>query len=56
MKFREETSVDCTLVHVPIVSTEPFAEKTFTDRHKTAKFAKVLSLENFALYSNYTEI
>ena len=27
-----------------------FAEKTFTDRPKTSKFVKVLSLESFSLY------
>ena len=27
-----------------------FAEKTFADRHKTAKFAKDFSLESFTLY------
>ena len=33
------------------LSLQPIAEKTFADRHKTAKFAKVFSLENFLLYS-----
>ena len=29
---------------------QTIAEKTFADRHKTAKFAKVFSLESFPLY------
>ena len=36
----------------PKDATPPsFAEKTFANRHKTAKFAKVFSLESFPLYS-----
>ena len=42
--------MDCSFV--PTVSTEPSNNhgKTFADRHKTAKFAKVFSLESFPLY------
>ena len=29
-----------------------FAEKTFTNSHKTAKFTKIFSLESFPLYGN----
>ena len=32
-----------------------FAEKTFTNSHKTTKFAKVFSLESFPLYGTYLE-
>ena len=36
----------------PKDATPPsFAEKTFANRHKTAKFTKVFSLESFPLYS-----
>ena len=31
-------------------SLQTIAEKTFAERHKTAKFAKVYSLESFPLY------
>ena len=35
----------------PKDATPPnFAEKTFANRHKTVKFAKVFSLESFPLY------
>ena len=40
----------CTAYYRP--SFQTIAEKTFTDRHNTAKFAKVLSLESFSLYGN----
>ena len=33
-------------------SLKTMAEETFADRHKTAKFAKVFSLESFPLYGN----
>ena len=32
------------------LSLQTIAEKTFADRHKTAKFTKVFSLESFPLY------
>ena len=36
---------------VPKDATSPnFVEKTFANNHKTAKFAKVFSLESFPLY------
>ena len=43
--------MDCSFV--PTVSTEPSNNhgKTFADRQKTAKFAKVFSLKSFPLYS-----
>ena len=31
-----------------------FMKKTFTNSHKTAKFAKVFPLENFPLYGNFS--
>ena len=31
-----------------------FMEKTFTNNHKTPKFAKVFSLENFPLYGHFS--
>ena len=38
---------------MPKDTTPPnFVEKTFTDNHKTAKFAKVFSLESFPLYGS----
>ena len=40
----------CSLV-LPKDTTPPnFVEKTFTNSHKTLKFAKVFSLETFSLY------
>ena len=49
MIFTEKT-VTCA---VPKETMPPnFAEKTFVDSHKTVKFAKVFSLENFSLYSS----
>ena len=33
-----------------------FAEKTFVNSHKTAKFAKVFSLESFLLYSSFSQV
>ena len=38
-------------VYIP-PSLQTIVDKTFTDRHKTAKFAKVFSLESFPLYGN----
>ena len=35
------------------VMPQNFAEKTFANTHKTLKFVKVFSLENFPLYSSY---
>ena len=35
---------------VPPTVYQAFAEKTFADRHKTVKFAKLFSLESFPLY------
>ena len=32
------------------LSLQTFSEKSFVDRYKTAKFAKVFSLENFPLF------
>ena len=51
--FAEKNFVDCSLI--PTVSTEPFKQslrKLSLIRHKTVKFAKVFSLENFRLYGN----
>ena len=47
--FAEKTFVDCSLVPRPSLQT--ITEKIITDRRKTAKFAKVFSLESFPLYS-----
>ena len=33
-----------------------FADKTFADCHKNAKFAKVFSLESFRLYGIFLQI
>ena len=49
------TRADCSLV-LPIVPPEDitppnFAKKTFTNSHKTLKYAKVFSLESFPLYT-----
>ena len=40
------------LAHAMLKDTMPpdFAEKTFVNSHKTAKFASVFSLESFPLY------
>ena len=43
--FAEKTFVDCSLV--PRLSLQTITEKIITDRRKTAKFAKVFSLESF---------
>ena len=51
MDFTEKTVVCCSLV-LPIYrppSLQKVVEKTFADRHKTAKLAKVFSLESFPL-------
>ena len=51
MRFHRENIrglLTCTTYCPPSLQT--IAEKTFTDRHKTVKFAKVFSLENFPLY------
>ena len=41
---------------VPKDATPPnFAEKTFVNSHKTAKFTKVFSLESFPLYSKFSK-
>ena len=49
--FRGENFHGLLASAVPKDATPPnFAEKTFTNCHKTAKFAKVFSLESFPLY------
>ena len=40
------------LVPTKDVTPPNFTKKTFTNSHKTLKFAKALSLESFPLYSN----
>ena len=51
MEFRRENFrglLACTAYCRPSLQT--IVEKSFTDWHKTAKFAKVFSLESFPLY------
>ena len=49
--FTEKTFADCSLLLRQKSHTPNFAEKTFTNSHKTAKFANVFSLKSFPLYS-----
>ena len=50
--FRRENFHGLLAHAMPKDTTPPnFAEKTFTNSHKTAKFAKVFSFESFPLYS-----
>ena len=50
--FRGENFCGLLVSAAPKDATPPnFAEKTFANRHKTTKFAKVFSLESFPLYS-----
>ena len=49
--FAKKTFVDCSLLAPKDVTPQNFAEKTFANNHKTAKFPKVFSLESFPLYS-----
>jgi len=49
--FAEKTFTDCSLLPCrKVPSPQNFTAKTFVDSHKTAKFAKVFSLESFPLY------
>ena len=49
--FRGENFRRLLTFAAPKDATPPnFVEKTFTNGHKTAKFAKVFSLESFPLY------
>ena len=47
--FANKTFLNCSLV-LPKNSTLPNFVKTFTNSHKTLKFAKVFSLESFPQY------
>ena len=44
--------MDCSLVPPKYAMSPNFAERKFTNGHKTSKFAKVFSLERFPLYSS----
>ena len=48
--FADKTFADCPLVPPKDATPPNFTEKTFTNSHKTVKFAKVFSLESFTLY------
>ena len=48
--FTEKTFMDCLLVPPKDATPLNFTEKTFAISHKTSKFVKVFSLENFPLY------
>ena len=51
--FRGEKFCGLLTFAVPKDATPPnFAEKTFSDSHKTPKFANVFSLESFTLYGS----
>ena len=51
--FRRENFRGLLAFATPKDATPPnFAEKTFADSHKSAKFAKVFSLESFPLYGS----
>ena len=51
--FAEKTFADCSLLQPKVATPPNFAEKTFANSHKIAKFAKVFSLESFPLYGSY---
>ena len=50
MIFTEKNFVDCSLLLHQNATLSNFAEKTFVNSHKTAKIAKLFSLESFLLY------
>ena len=48
--FAEKTFVDCSLLQRQRMSCPKFRGENFAYSYKTAKFAKVFSLESFSLY------
>ena len=50
MIFTEQNLVDYSLLLRQNATLPNFAEKTFVNNHKTAKIAKLFSLESFPLY------
>ena len=55
--FADKTFADCSLLpRQRMPRTKFFGKKTFAYSHKTAKFAKVFSLESFPLYSTFFQV